>query len=113
MERSKQNNITGKLNEYKEAELATDGETIIVKCSSCKIELAEIWMIRPSAPITSDIVAECPHCGDKSFKINVSGQYCLGHVESGKTLIVDTPTDFEKLENGVIKQNVLIKTRKG
>ncbi len=85
---------------------------IIIVCSNCNKPLVEIWVIRPNAPIKSEIVAKCCHCGDKSFKMSVAGQYCIGNLESGVTKLADITTDMKEV-NGQLIQYVTIETEKG
>lgn len=70
-------------------------------------------MLRPNAPLTTELVVECPFCGDKSFKKTIKGQYGLGHLESRAVRMTDTPTDVETDENGRLLQKVTVKTEKG
>lgn len=101
-----------KLKEHAEETLIEDGRTINIKCSSCKIELVDVWVIRPGAPITTEITALCPHCGDKSFTHTINGQYCLGHVESGITKMTETKTDTVFVNDDSCFQKILVKTSK-
>jgi len=82
-----------------------DGEHIIIKCSRCNKPLVDIWVNRPNAPAISKIVAQCPHCGDKSFAVRVSGLYQIGATP-------ETAYDGSNMEiiDGVF--NVLVLTRK-
>lgn len=70
-------------------------------------------MVRPDAPLTTEMVVECPFCGDQSFRQTIKGQYCLGHLESREVTLVDTPTTVETTEEGNLLQKVLVKTEKG
>lgn len=69
-------------------------------------------MLRPDAPIQTEMIVDCPLCGDKSFKKTIRGQYGLGHIESRKVVMVDTPTDVETTPEGKLLQKVHIKTEK-
>jgi len=101
------------LAEHRDEEFIEDGSKVIIKCSNCEEALVEIWVVRPNAQMLSKIVAECPHCGDKSFLEEISGQFCVGKVESGRTLLIDTPTTYDTSESGMLIQNITIKTEKG
>jgi hypothetical protein len=68
--------------------------------------------MRPDAPLTTDMVVDCPFCGDKSFKKTFQGQYCLGQLESGEVLMTDTPTTVEKTPEDTMLQTVHVKTTK-
>jgi hypothetical protein len=70
-------------------------------------------MMRPDAPLTTKLIVDCPFCGDKSFLKTIKGQYCLGHLESRKVIMVDTPTDVMTNTDGTLLQKVHIKTEKG
>jgi len=69
--------------------------------------------MRPDAPITTELVVECPFCGDKSFKQTIEGQYCLGHLESRAVIMVDTPTEVDVTDDNKLLQKVTVKTEKG
>jgi len=85
------------MDEYRQAELV-DGQTILLKCSNCRKELAEIWITRPQAPLLSKVRAKCA-CGDYSFLIDVHGMFNVGEVESRQSRIIDIKTTYEMDEN--------------
>ena len=113
MGREETHNKLRGLAEHRTEEFVENGKKVIIKCSNCDEELVEIWIVRPNAEITSNIVAECPHCNDKSFMQTIDGQFCIGKVESGRTLLVNIPTTYDTSESGMLVQNILIKTEKG
>jgi DNA-directed RNA polymerase subunit RPC12/RpoP len=112
MGQEEKNNLLRELAEHRATEFVDEGHKLIVKCSRCAAELVEIWVVRPDAPVQSEIIAECPHCGDQSFMKKVRGQYCIGQIESGKTIMIDTPTEMDTVD-GQLLQKVRIKTAKG
>ena len=69
--------------------------------------------MRPKAPLTTEMVVDCPFCKDKSFVKTIRGQYCLGHLESRAVVLVDTPTQTETTPEGKLLQKVHVKTEKG
>jgi len=104
------NNLVRELADHRASEFIEDGKKEFITCSACREQLVEIWMLRPEAPIITEMVVDCPFCGDKSFKKTIPGQYCLGHLESGKVAITETPTDVETTEDNKLLQKVHIKT---
>jgi len=70
-------------------------------------------MMRPDAPLLTNMVVDCPFCGDKSFKKVIKGQYCLGNLESREVVMIDTPTEVDTDENGQLTQTIRVKTEKG
>jgi hypothetical protein len=69
--------------------------------------------VRPDAPLVTELVVDCPFCGDKSFKETVKGQHCLGHLESGTVQLIDMSTDIEPTDDNKLLQRIHIKTCKG
>lgn len=87
-----------------------DGGTTTIKCSNCGQALASIWVMRPNLDIQSKIIAECCFCGDKSFTVEIKGQFATGHVD-GVVMIENILEDITE-KDGIIYQEVLIKTEK-
>ena len=112
MGQQEKNHLLRELAEHRATEFVDEGSKLIIKCSKCAAELVEIWVVRPDAPVRSEIIADCPHCGDQSFMKKVRGQYCIGQIESGKTVMTNTPTEFETVD-GQLLQKVRINTVKG
>ena len=112
MAKERPSDIATELALYRATEFIEDGKKTIIKCSRCEAELVEIWIIRPKAKISTTITAECPHCGDKSFGVQIEGQYCIGNIESGKTVMIDTPTKTTNLGDRLV-QTIVVKTEKG
>jgi hypothetical protein len=94
----------------KESIYVLDGGDVFVKCSNCDAPLAECWITRPEMKIKSRIVADCPHCGDKSFITEVAGKFHLGQTEF--TAIVDQKLEME-YEDEVLVQHIHLLTEKG
>ena len=92
----------------REGELINQEPTII-KCSNCKKDLCLIKITRPQAKIRSYIVAECPHCGDKSFKKEFFGSFCVGG--SDITNVINYPMTTSD-DGEYFIQNITIKTSK-
>lgn len=111
MERKRTNNFTRKLALSRAESFVEDGAETTIKCSNCGTSLITVWVIRPDAPMSSSITVECPHCGDKSFRFDVRGQYCIGSVEG--TEMVDAPTKTEVNDKGRLIQTVTIQCEKG
>lgn len=70
-------------------------------------------MLRPNAPLITELIVECPFCGDKSFQKTIKGQYCLGHLESHAVRMVSTSTEVTTTDDGKLLQKVCIRTEKG
>ena len=100
------------LAEHREFEFIEDGEKKKIECSACGCSLIEIWIVRPNAPLTTEMIVDCPLCGDKSFKKVIKGQYCIGHLENSDVIMVDTPTEIDEDANGNMLQKIHVKTRK-
>ena len=66
-------------------------------CSACGVELANIVIKSENEDLKWEIYAECPHCGDKSYRKKFTGVF--GIVDTDSTKIVDVET----LSNNVIK----------
>jgi DNA-directed RNA polymerase subunit RPC12/RpoP len=64
-----------------------------INCSACKAPLFDIIPKHESKKVTK-IIAECPHCGDKSFQKTVEGEFYFGNTE----YTVMTEPDFIKME---------------
>lgn len=45
-------------------------------CSHCDKELIEIF-VKDYTEITKSYAANCPHCGDKTFKRKITGKYII------------------------------------
>lgn len=107
------NHLARKLAQHRASEFIEDGKHEIIRCSACDKDLIEIWIVRPDAPLKTEMVVDCPFCGDKSFQKIIRGQYCLGHLESGEVIMVDTPTKVKASANGSLLQQVQVHTIKG
>lgn len=88
-----------------------DGGDVFVYCSECNAPLAELWITRPEMKIKSEVVAECPHCGDKSYITELQGKFHLGQTEC--TSIVNQELEMDTLADGTLLQKILLKTVKG
>ncbi len=55
-----------------------DGPHHFFSCSKCKAPLADIWVNHPDESMQWNFIAECPHCGDKSYKQTVYGSFFIG-----------------------------------
>jgi len=104
------NHLTRELADFRAAEFIEDGTKTIIACSACGKDLVEIWMVRPDAPLKTELVVSCPYCGDKSFQQNIKGQYCLGNLESREVIMVETPTKVTTAEDGSLLQKVTVQT---
>ena len=88
-----------------------DGGDIFVKCSECGAPLAELWITRPEMKIRSEVTADCPHCGDKSFIVELEGKFHLGQTDF--TAIVDQELNMDRDDDGMLVQKIHLKTEKG
>jgi hypothetical protein len=86
-----------------------DGGHTIIECSACGKRLCDIWVQRPTIRISSDIIANCGHCGDKAFQVTIDGQFSVGVTED--SLVADMRTDeFNTKDDGSMYQKVTIDT---
>ncbi len=76
-----------------------DGKHHLFRCSNCNAPLADLWVNFPSEEILWDFVAECCHCGDKSYKQTVHGSFFLGESEevAEYTKVSDTDLDQDPI----------------
>ena len=75
------------------------------RCSNCNAPLADVRIVDPDADISWDIIAECCHCGDKSYQKTIKGVFQIGMTEEiGKYTHVVGFSDGDK--------PVIIKTKK-
>lgn len=79
-----------------------NGNHLIIKCSNCNKDLADIWVTGREPGLERKIVGECPHCGDKSFPVKVNKDFHIGITKETHH------TDYHYDENN----NILIKTVK-
>lgn len=86
-----------------------DTEPFAIICSNCGEKLATIKVTRPKAKIKSYIVAECCHCGDKSFKTEIFGSFLIGGTDT--TSIRDYPMETSS-DSEYFIQDIVIKTKK-
>jgi len=57
-----------------------DGDAIIVKCSDCECEIAEVWKLdEKQEPKKLRFI--CGQCGDHSFEIEVDCKFYFGSTE--------------------------------
>jgi Zn finger protein HypA/HybF involved in hydrogenase expression len=54
---------------------------IPLNCSNCEAPLINIIENHPEQNVTWAFRAECPHCGDKSYKQEVHGAFVIGSTE--------------------------------
>ena len=89
-----------------------DGEHIILKCSSCRAPLVDIWLTQPEITLKSKVRANCPHCDGECKEREVSGGFHLGATDY--TQISDTSyLNAEYVLTQVVSQDVLVSTVKG
>lgn len=91
-----------------ECSFLDDGGHTIIECSACGRSLCDIWVQRPTIKITSDIVANCGHCGDKAFMVTIKGQFCVGVTD--ETIMSDMRTDEFRTGGGTMYQKIVIDT---
>lgn len=88
-----------------------------VQCSNCIAPLANLLQANPGTRgVAFKIVAECPHCGDRSFEYTVYGGFGLGN---GGLSNPEYPDDADEdiVYTDVIDQTwegdvIVLKTRK-
>jgi hypothetical protein len=86
-----------------------DTEPIIIVCSNCGAKLATVKVTRPKAKIKSYIVAECCHCDDRSFKLEILGSFLIGGTDT--TSIRDYPMETSS-DSEYFIQDITVKTKK-
>jgi hypothetical protein len=52
-----------------------DGGHQYIKCSNCEKILLDIWITMPDLDADMDVEANCPFCGDKSFRTTIHGGF--------------------------------------
>lgn len=84
---------------------SVDGKHHFFKCSRCFAPLADIWVNYPDDDISWNFVAECCHCGDKSYQQTVKGSFSIGRTPESEqyTAIEDIDMDTDP---------IVIKTKK-
>ena len=79
-----------------------DGGHVILKCSNCDAPLINLWITTPNLETEMPVQADCPHCGDHSFKQTINGGFHIGSTDY--TVHIDSET---------LDDRVLFKTHKG
>lgn len=79
-----------------------DGGHTIIECSACGAPLVDIWVTRPDEDYDWSLEANCPHCGDHSFVVEVHGGFHQGHTDYTTVVSFDT--------NG---ETIVFETKKG
>jgi transcription elongation factor Elf1 len=64
-----------------------------IKCASCNKSLVEIVKVKEDPSRVHIIIAECPFCGDASFRYKIEGVIYISGVAT--TTIVDTLTEVK------------------
>lgn len=67
-----------------------NGGTVLIRCSNCNAPLVEVLITQPKIDVETILVAQCGHCGDKSFQKKIKGGYYLGHTEYSEYTDVDS-----------------------
>tara|TARA_Y100001938_G_scaffold131336_1_gene188320 strand:- start:3004 stop:3252 length:249 start_codon:yes stop_codon:yes gene_type:complete len=53
----------------------------VLECSNCSKKLVEIW-IKNSSDKLSKVRAECCYCGDRSYSVEVRGEFYIGGTDN-------------------------------
>jgi hypothetical protein len=61
-----------------------DGRHYNFRCSGCNAPLADIWVNHIDDSIEWNFIAECCHCGDKSYQQTILGMFSIGQTEEGQ-----------------------------
>lgn len=64
-----------------------------IKCASCNRSLVEVVKVKEDPSRVHIIIAECPFCGDASFRYKIDGVIYIGGTSN--TTIIDTLTDIK------------------
>ena len=83
-----------------------DGKHYFFECSNCKAPLVDIWVNYPNDSVWN-FIAECCHCGDKSYMQKVEGIFLIGGTEeSQKYTAID---DFNIEDDPIIIKTKQVK----
>ena len=63
----------------------------VIRCANCNKGLIEVAKVKEDLSRTHVIIAECPFCGDTSFRYKVDGQIYMSAVNG--TVINDAITE--------------------
>lgn len=85
--------------------MIVDGKHYNFRCSRCDAPLADIWVNHIDDSMEWNFVAECCHCGDKSYQQTVKGSFVIGQTEEGQKY---TSIDHFTLDT----EPIIIKTKK-
>lgn len=83
-----------------------DGGHVIVECSDCKAPLLDIWITGKTDAVENQFIAECPHCGDKSYLSSVKGLIYMGVTDYTHIENVETEKLSENLNKTLVKTGV-------
>ncbi len=72
-----------------------------VKCSNCLAPLFSVIEKSQSTKITK-LTCLCPHCGDKSFTVQINGEFFFGNTDYS----VSGEIDFVKLERAADNRTI-------
>lgn len=50
----------------------------LLECSACGAPLLNVLLVDPEVDVTFKYRADCPHCGDHSFPLELTGQVYIG-----------------------------------
>ena len=64
-----------------------------IKCASCNKSLVEVVKVKEDPSKVHMIIAECPFCGDASFRYRIDGIIYIG--DAASTTITDTITELK------------------
>jgi len=102
--------LVDELRKVKEKEYVDEGDDVTIRCSACDMPLVQLVVTRSHVDVSQKIVAECCHCGDKSFVETINGMFALGACEGSSISTMDIID--QDTRDGIIFMDVLIKTKK-
>jgi len=83
-------------------------EKTTLNCSNCNAKLIDLVPMDKNVHVNHTFVAECPHCGDRSFPAEAKGDIAISGTEF--TSWVDSKEEFHPKLN---KNVYILVTKKG
>jgi hypothetical protein len=97
--------VNKELVDKKQGQWLENAGKIILSCSNCDRHLAQILITKPDVPLTTELIATCPYCDDKSVPRTVDGAFYIGHAEDAsmkKWEIVEQSVEDDRIMHKVV-----------
>lgn len=90
---------------------------IIIRCSSCNAPLASVRQFNPLnqrqvIPVKQKIIANCCHCGDKSWPLEIEGKIGVGNTEYSVASAVPSEVVIDDTTCGFNIMDIVINTER-